>query len=265
MRQKVYYCIFFIILISVLVGCKLKEEKTSLTILAAASLTEVCTELEKSFENKYPKINLEFSFAGTGTLVSQVKEGIDADVFVSANESSIQDLIKNDFIQIGYDKVFAHNETILMVYKDSGYNIQSIEDILQEGVKVVIAEPSQPIGKYTEELIENIDEQELFKDQFAESFYKQVVSKESSVKAVAVKVEMGEADVGIVYATDLTSINQEMVYSVKIPESCNPTATYKLATLKNSENQVMANQFVDYVLSSEGQRYLTKHGFILPE
>lgn len=265
MPKKLLSSLFCCILLSILVGCQNKQEKTTLTILAAASLTEVCTELEKGFEAKYPNINLEFSFAGTGTLMSQVKEGIDADVFVSANEASIEELTRSGFIKDGTEKAFAYNKPVLMVSKKTPYTIQSLEDVLQEGVKIVLAEPSQPIGKYTEEIVKNIDKIKLFKKPFTEPFYDHVVSKENSVKGVAVKVEMGEADVGIVYATDFTSMNQEAVYSVEIPESCNLIATYVLAPLINSKNQEKSNQFVDYVTGTEGQKYLDQHGFLLPE
>lgn len=264
MNKPIISFIFCCMLLSMLSGCD-KEEKTTLTILAAASLTESFTDLEKGFEAAYPDINLEFSFAGTGTLMSQVKEGIDADVFVSANEASIENLVQSGFIKAGTEKVFAYNEPVLMVSKKTSYKIESLEDVLQEGVKIVIAEPSQPIGKYTEEIVKNIDAIKLFDQPFSEPFYAHVVSKESSVKGVAVKIEIGEADVGIVYATDFTSMNQEKVYSVEIPTSCNLMATYELAPLANSKNLDEANQFVDYISEAEGQQYLIKYGFLLPE
>lgn len=264
MNKTIVNFLLCCMLLSILSGCS-KEEKTTLTILAAASLTEVFTELEKSFEAANPDINLEFSFAGTGTLISQVKEGINADVFVSANESSIDEIIQSGFIKEGTEKVFAHNEPVIMVSKNASYKIEDLEDVLQEGVKIVTAEPSQPIGKYTEEIVKKIEEIKLFEKPFAESFYANVVSKESSVKGVAVKVEMGEADVGIVYSTDFTSMNQAYVYSVEIPKSCNLIATYEIAPLSNSKQQEKANQFVDYIIGAKGQQYLTKYGFLLPE
>ncbi|PKM94675.1 MAG: molybdate ABC transporter substrate-binding protein [Firmicutes bacterium HGW-Firmicutes-1] len=248
-----------------LIGCSQEEKKTKLTILAAASLTEVYTELEKGFEAQYTDIDLQFTFAGTTTLLPQIKEGIEADIFVSASESAILELLDEGYIKEEAVKVFAHNQLAFMIYKDSNFDVKSMEDVLQEGIKVIIGEPNLPVGKYTVEMLDKIEAEGLYGENYKELFMDHVVSMENSVKAVAIKVEMGEADVGVVYATDFTSLNNKWVYGIDIPKAYNPKATYELATLKNSKNKRMADKFVAYVLGKEGQDYLLKYGFILPE
>lgn len=265
--KKIFYLgISIILLLSIMsyVACSKKQANTTLTILAAASLTEVFTELEKGFEAQHPEVDLQFNFAGTSTLVTQVKEGLKADVFVSANEASTKELIKEGYVEVDTSQIFAHNKLVLMVYKGSQYRIKGLEDLLQKGVKVVIAEPSQPIGKYTEIMLDQIDEKGFFSKDYKKLFEQHLVSLENSVKAVASKVEMGEVDAGIVYATDFTATNKETVDRIEIPDQINPIASYELATLKGTEHQELADEFVKYVLGKEGQKYLLKYGFMLP-
>lgn len=266
LKKILRFCISISLILSILstVGCSNKRGKTTLNILAAASLTEVFADLEKGFEAQHPDIDLQYNFAGTSTLVTQVKEGLDADVFVSANTASTEELIQAGSIETDAAKVFAHNKLVIMVNKTSKVTIKDMEDILQEGVQVVIAEPSQPIGKYTEWMLDAIEEQELFTKDYKKLFLAHVVSMEESVKAVVSKVEMGEADVGIVYATDFTDKNEELVTRIEIPEACNQIATYELATLSGSRHSQMADEFVKYVLSLNGQEELLKYGFMLP-
>lgn len=248
-----------------LVSCSQEEQKTKLTILAAASLTEAYTDLEKGFESQYTDIDLQFNFAGTSTLIPQIKEGIEADVFVSANEASMIELIDDGYIKEEAAKVFAHNQLVLIVYKDTEFEIKAMEDVLQEGVKVVVGEPTLPVGKYTDEMLDKIEAEGLYVENYKELFKDHIVSMENSVKAVAVKVEMGEVDVGVVYVTDFTALNNKSVNRIDIPKACNPIATYELATLSNSKHKEMADKFVEYVLGTEGQEYLLEYGFILPE
>lgn len=245
-------------------GCS-KEKKTTITILAAASLTEVFTELEKGFEAQYEDVDLQFIFAGTSTLMTQIKEGIDADVFVSANETSMEELIGEGFVSSEDAQVFAQNQLVLMVSKASEYNIQELDDVLQEGVKIVIAEPSQPIGKYTEELLGLIEKDGRFAKNYKVLFYERIVSMENTVKGVCAKVEIGEADVGVVYTTDFTTVNKDSVYQIEIPSTCNKVATYELAVIKASQHQDLSTEFVAYVQGEEGKKYLLKYGFMIPK
>ncbi len=266
-KKIVLFAMSWVVLMSYMtcLGCSKKPQKTTVTILAAASLTETFAEVEKDFEVLYPEVDLVFNFAGTSTLAIQVQEGLEADVFVAANESAIEELIQKGYIDTKDSHVFAQNELVLIVSKVSTYTINTMDDVLQEGVKIVIGEPAQPIGKYTEIMLNEIENQRLFDENYKALFYDRVVSMEPSVKAVAAKVEMGEADVGIVYGTDYMAIKGSGANKVEIPESCNPLATYELAVLKASKHKAEADDFVAYVLSKEGQEFLLKYGFMLPK
>ncbi|PKM52012.1 MAG: molybdate ABC transporter substrate-binding protein [Firmicutes bacterium HGW-Firmicutes-7] len=248
-----------------LIGCYQEEKKTKLIILAAASLTEAYTDLEKGFEAKYTDIDLQFTFAGTTTLLPQIKQGLEADVFISANEAAMLELIKEGYIKEESANIFAHNQLALMVYKDTAFDVKSMEDILQEGIKVIVGEPNLPIGKYTVEMLDEIEAQGLYSENYKQLFMDHIVSLENSVKAIAIKVEMGEADVGVVYGTDFTALNNKWVHRIDIPKAYNPKATYELATLNNSKYKKIADKFIEYVLDKDGQDYLLKYGFMLPE
>jgi molybdate transport system substrate-binding protein len=235
-------------------------EATTIRVMAAASLTEVFNDLEVGFEEKYDDINLELNYAGSQALYSQIKSGVSADIFASANIKYMNQLKDTDMVL--NPSIFAHNKLIVAVSKGNA-DIQSIDDLVREGVKLVIADESVPVGRYTMKMLDKqVDNPKVSKD-YKEKFLNSVVSKELDVKSVVAKVELGEADAGIVYKTDINASNLEKVRVVDIADEYNVIATYPISLLKGltEKHQEAAERFLNYLYSKEGEEVLEAHGF----
>jgi len=234
-------------------------ETTTLRIMAAASLTELFTEIETSYEKEHPEIDLQMSFAGSQSLATQIQEGVDADVFASANTKYMTLLIEEGLVSKDDVNVFAKNKLAIITMK-SLEGLNSPYDFMTHDYKIVIADETVPVGQYTLDFLEKI---EADLPGFTTSFLAQVVSKETNVKMVVSKVVLGEADAGIVYQTDLTDTNKDSVAIMSTEVEQNIVATYPIAKLTASQHDDQAQAFVDYMLSKEGRSILDKYGFDL--
>ena len=216
-------------------------------VFAAASLTAAFTELGQRYTSANGGTKVTFNFAGSQALATQIQQGAPADVFASAdipNMDKVKDLV-------GTPQNFASNLLQIVVEKGNPKGVKGLDDLASPDLKVVLAAEEVPAGKYAKQVL----------DQAGVTV--KPVSQEDNVKAVVTKVSLGEADAGIVYATDVTA-GGDKVEGVDIPEVQNVTATYPIATVKASKDQAGAQAFMDLVLSAEGQQVLKEYGFLPP-
>jgi molybdate transport system substrate-binding protein len=216
-------------------------------VFAAASLTAAFTRLGEQYSAANGGAKVTFNFAGSQALATQIQQAAPADVFASAdipNMDKLKDLV-------GTPQNFASNQLQIVVEQGNPKNVQGLDDLADPDLKVVLAAPEVPAGKYAAEALGK-----------AEVTVKPV-SQEDNVKAVVTKVSLGEADAGIVYVTDVTA-GGDKVEGVDIPEDQNVTATYPMATVKASKAPEAAQAFMDLVLLAEGQQVLKEHGFLPP-
>jgi molybdate transport system substrate-binding protein len=213
------------------------------TVFAAASLTEV-----------FPAITEEavYNFAGSDDLATQIREGAKADVFAAASPKYPTELFAEGLVD--EPRVFATNRLVLIVPADNPAGIESVGDLRQDGVKLVIGAEGVPVGDYTRKVLENLD---------AEDVLDNVVSEEDDVKGVVGKVALGEADAGFVYATDVKPVADD-VRVVELPEEAQPAVEYLIAVLVESDRKDEAEAFVDLVLSEQGRNALVEAGFGVP-
>jgi molybdate transport system substrate-binding protein len=210
------------------------------TVFAAASLTEV-----------FPKIDPEatYNFAGSDDLATQITEGAPADVFAAASPKYPDQLYEDELVE--KPKVFATNKLVLIVPTDNPANIQSVDDLGDPDVKLVIGAEGVPIGDYTRTVLENMG---------ATDVLDQVVSEEDDVKGVVSKVSLGEADAGFVYVTDVKPV-EDKVTAIELPEEAQAVVQYEIAVVKDAPHRVAAEAFVDQVLGDKGQSQLQGAGF----
>jgi molybdate transport system substrate-binding protein len=209
-----------------------------LTVFAAASLTDAFTDLGEQFEAK-TGTSVTFSFAGSQELVTQVHQGAPADVLATADTASM-DGVTDDLA--GPPRVFAHNTLVIVVAAGNPAHVRGPADL--PDVDVVLADPSVPAGKYAAQALR------------AAGVTVRPRSLELDVRSVLTKVTLGEADAGVVYATDAESAGDD-VDTVPIPDS--PTASYPIAPVTDE-----GTAFVDYVASDAGEAVLARHGFLPP-
>jgi molybdate transport system substrate-binding protein len=219
---------------------------SEIKVFAAASLTAAFNELGPQY-TAAEGTKVTFNFAGSQALATQIQQGAPADVFASAdipNMDKVKDLV-------GTPQNFASNQLQIVVEKGNPKGVKGLDDLAALDLKVVLAAPDVPAGKYAQQALEKA------------SVTVKPVSQEDNVKAVVNKVALGEADAGIVYVTDVTA-GGDKVEGVDIPEDLNVLATYPIATVKASRAQDKAQAFMDLVLSDQGQQVLKKYGFLPP-
>jgi molybdate transport system substrate-binding protein len=220
----------------------------NISVFGAASLTASFTALGTSFQAANPGVTVKFNFAGTPTLVTQIEQGAPADVFASADTTNMDKLTADGFTA-GASLVFAHNLLEIVVAPGNPKGINGLADLAKSGVIYISEAPSVPAGKYSLQALKSAGVTVTPK------------SLETSVTAVISKIELGEADAGIVYTTDVTAAGSK-VAGVQIPAANNVTATYPIVVVKGTTNAAAAYAFTSYVVSSTGQSALASFGFL---
>lgn len=231
-----------------------------LTVFAAASLTDAFTEIASTLEAAHPGLTITFNFAGSQALVTQLSEGAHADVFASASAAQMTAAVKAGVIASD-PVVFTQNRLAVVVPKENPAGIESLAELANDGVKLVLAQPEVPVGQYARQAVCNASfDASTYGEAFAAAVGENIVSEEDNVKAVLAKVQLGEADAGIVYTTDVTSDAADDVMLIEIPAAVNVIATYPVAPVAGG-NTELANAFIAYLLGPDGQAVLAKHGF----
>jgi molybdate transport system substrate-binding protein len=220
----------------------------SISVFAAASLTDSFKALGTAFQAAHPGVTVQFNFAGTPTLVTQIEQGAQADVLASADTTNM-DKLKTDGFTGGSPQVFAHNKLEIVVEPGNPKGITGLADLTKSGVIYISEAATVPAGKYSLQALAKAGVSVTPK------------SLETDVKPVVGKIELGEADAGIVYTTDVEAAGSK-VQGVPIPDAYNVIATYPVAVVKGTKSSDLANAFIAYVLSSTGQSTLESFGFI---
>jgi len=232
----------------------------TLNVFAAASLTESFTELGKNFQAAHSGVSVKFNFAGSQALVQQLTSGAAADVFASADTANMTKAANASLVST--PQIFAKNKLVVILPTNNPGKITSLKDLANKGVKIDIEAPAVPAGKYTLQVLDKMAQSPDYGAGYESAVKGNFVSKEDNVKAVVTKVQLGEADAGFVYLTDVTAKVSDKVKEITIPDNFNVVAQYPIAVTKNSANTSDAQAFVQYVLSSDGQAVLQKYRFV---
>ena len=235
---------------------------SELIVFAAASLDGAFRAIGTAFEAAHPGTRVTFSFAGSQTLATQIGEGARADVFASANEKQMDALIGRGEVVSRAQRTFARNRLVVITPDDNPANVTTLHDLAQPGLKLVLAQRSVPVGDYAVQFLAKASVLPDYTAAFSPTVLANVVSYEDDVNGVLMKVGLGEADAGIVYASDILRGVADKVARVEIPADLNAIASYPIAPLVRSGQPELAGQFVDFVRSPEGQAVLEAHGFL---
>ncbi|HET8524765.1 MAG TPA: molybdate ABC transporter substrate-binding protein, partial [Thermomicrobiales bacterium] len=227
----------------------------NLTVFAAASLTDAFNTMAHDLEAAHPNLKITFNFAGSQQLVTQLTEGAPADVFASANTTQMQDAIDGGVID-GSPETFVKNQLAIIVPKGNPGGVQNPADLAKKGLKLDLAAPAVPVGKYARVAICQMGaDTATYGEGFVQKVAANIVSEENNVKAVVTKIQLGEADAGIVYTTDVTKEVANDVTVIEIPPAVNVIATYPVAAVKGGNTQ-LAQAFISYLLGPGGQATL---------
>lgn len=226
-----------------------------LVIFAAASLRDVFEELASTLEEAHPGVDVKLSTAGSQALRAQIEHGAPADVFASASVDHIDAL--EDARLLARRTVFARTDLVIVTPRDNPSDIRAVTD-LPRARRLVIGAKTVPIGAYTRTLLERIAAKHG--STYAADVERRVVSEELDVRQIVAKVELGEADAGIVYASDARAFGDRL-HVVEIPADLQIVAEYHQAILAAAPHPTLARAWLDLVASAEGDAILQKHGF----
>ena len=221
----------------------------TVTVLAAASLTESFTALARRFEADHPGTKVVLSFGPSSGLAQQVLQGAPADVFASASPKNMQQVVDARAARPPRD--FARNVLEIAVPASNPGPVTSLTDLGRRTVTVALCQPQVPCGVVAAQVLRKA------------GVAVRPVTQEADVKAVLSKVSLGEVDAGLVYATDVRAAGAR-VRGVPIPAQLNASTTYPIAALAAAPNPAGAQAFVDLVLSDAGRAALADAGFQAP-
>ncbi len=234
-------------------------EGGDLTVFAAASLTDAFEAIKSELEAANPDLSITYNFGGSQALVTQLKEGAEADVFASANVAQM-DVATEAGLVADAPLPFTRNRLAIVTPAGNPAGIDAAVDLGEEGILLVLAQPEVPAGRYARESVCLMaTDTAAYGTGFVERVAANVVSEEEDVRNVLAKVALGEADAGIVYVSDALAAGDQ-VQVVDIPDDVNVIATYPVAILAGG-NETLGSAFVSYLLSDEGQAMLERNGF----
>lgn len=233
-------------LVAALAGCA-TDEKTTLRVYAASSLSATFGEIAAQFEAAHEGVDVQLSLGGSSDLVAQVAEGAPADVVATADEATMARLVAEDLTG-AEPRTFATNTLQLAVPPGNPASVRGLADLGRPGLDLVVCAPAVPCGAAAVRVAESAD------------IALRPVSEEPSVGDVLAKVASGEAEAGLVYVTDVLAAAGQ-VEGVPLPEAANAPNAYPIAPVADSDHPDLAADFVALVLGSSGQRVLADAGF----
>ncbi len=233
----------------------------SITVYAASSLTAAFYKEASTFQQAHPDMRVSFNFAGSPTLITQLDQGAPGDVLATADEKTMKTASDKSLVT-GDVKIFAKNRLVIAVPKSNPGNVNTPADLAKRGLKIVLAQEGVPVGDYARQSLSKMEADAAFGTGFRDNVLKNVVSEEANVKGVVSKIQLGEADAGIVYKTDVTAGVGLDVTTIDIPDAFNVVASYPIAVTAKAANAELAALFVQFVLSKEGQQILADSGFM---
>lgn len=237
------------------------EEGGEMHVMAAASLTDAYNEIAAVAMEQNPNLTITIETAGSQTLVTQLEEGASADVLATANTATMDRAVESGLIS-GEPTIFTGNRLVIVTPAGNPAGIESIDDLANDGVRLVLANPDVPVGNYSAIAFCNYVTTDDAPGGFLDAVNGNIVSEEPDVRHVLTKVQLGEADAGVVYASDATAsmLNGVELQVLDFPESVPTRADYPIAAVAEG-NQDLANAFISLVLSDEGQEILAHYGF----
>jgi molybdate transport system substrate-binding protein len=243
-------------LMALAAGCR-ADGRARLSVHAASSLADALTEFEEVYERAHPEVDVVLSFAGSQVLRLQIEEGADAALYVSANRGHMRALEASG--DVVFSEVFAHNTLALVVPSDNPAGVERFEARVKAR-RLALGTAQVPVGIYARQLLRAADQR--YGADFGARVLGAVASQESGVRLIRARVELGQADAGLVYETDASSphlIKVPIPAALNVQTPCLLGLTRRARSDERQERRAMA--FIDALLSDQGQSLLSRHGF----
>ena len=226
------------------------DEPSTVVMSAAASLTDVFTEVESAFEAANPGVDVVLNFAGSSSLREQILEGAPIDVFASADPGNMERVAAAGDVE-GEPVIFARNTMQIAVPAGNPGGVTGLADFADETLSIGLCAEGVPCGDLARRVLAGA------------GVTPAIDTNEPDVRALLTKIETGELDAGLTYVTDVIEAGGSVI-GIDIPEDVNVVAEYPISALANAPDPAMARALVDFILSDKGRAILTDHGFSVP-
>lgn len=256
----VWHAVWLLVGALIMLSTPVRAASQTLTVFAAASLTDAFAALATRFEATHPGTKVVLHLAGSQELARQLHHGAPADVYAAADEAHMQDAIRSGRIAPADSHVFALNHLVVIVAKPPRQAVSTLADLARPGLTLIIGDEAVPVGRYTRQFLDRASS--AYGADFKRRVLANVISMEPSVRAILTKVALNEADAGIVYVSDVQGSARTKLTTLAIPDRFNTVARYPVAVVRDSPRRPLAEAFSAYLRSPEGQRLLQNHGFI---
>lgn len=241
----------WVVLVGLLIsGCSGSDDRQVLLVSAAASLTDAFGAVEQTFEETHPDVDVVLNLAGSSSLREQILGGAPADVFASANMENMEQ-VRTAGLVAGEPRIFARNQLRIAVPPGNPAGISGLADFADEALFLGLCANGVPCGDFARAALA------------AAGIDPSVDTNEPDVRSLLTKIEVGELDAGITYVTDVVSSGGS-VEGIVIPDDVNVVADYPVAVLSGAPSPEIADEFVGFLLSAEGQKILSEFGFSSP-
>jgi molybdate transport system substrate-binding protein len=233
----------------VLAGCAPVPETSTVTVLAAASLTDALDEASAAYMADHPDVEIVVSYGGSSALAEQIVSGAPADVFFAANETTMQTVVEAG---LAVDpEVLLTNTLELVVPAGNPGDVHDLADLAEPALVVALCDPSVPCGSAAVELLDRA------------GVTASVDTFEDDVRAALTKVALGEVDAALVYRTDVVAAG-DAVEGIEIPEAEGVVNRYPIALLTGAVIPDAAQEFIDFLRSADGREVFEHAGFVAP-
>lgn len=273
MKEKIIACILAGVLgISLLAGCGNTDgEETEIQVFIAASLNTVMTRLSEEFNKEYPEISIVFNADSSGTLMQQIQEGYECDIFFSAAQKQMDTLEEEGFLVEGTRSNVVNNQVVVVTLKDSGTAVRGLGN-LGEAENIALAAGSVPVGKYTREALVNLgileeteDVSAITTEQVSEALGGVEISEQDNVSKVLIAVTEGSCEVGTTYYSDTYGYENQLEILEHVSYDLTGDVIYPLSMVVNPEaekaQREAAQLFYDFILSDQAKAVFDSYYF----
>ena len=233
-------------------------DENTIKVFAPSSMTDAAKELAAAYEAANPGVKVAIEVGHSPTQRLQLLQGARGDVFITASQKDMDDAIQDQSVDGGANKVFATNQLIVVLPAQNPANLQTLADLAKPGVRLLVAVVDTPIGKVTLIALDKMDKQ--IGSGFKDKVLANIVSNEAGVKPIVSKMQLGEADAGIVFVTD--AVAAPALKTIAVPPEMNVISQLNVAPLAEALHPQHAAGFTALVTSAEGQAILKKWGFL---
>ncbi len=255
MKRLLSVILIALLCIAALAGCRKKQEPVTLNVFAAASLTESLNEIAVLYKAKNPALTLSFNYDSSGKLQTQIENGAEADIFISAAVKQMNTLADGGFVDTATKKDLLLNRVVLIVPGNSSRGITSYNDVPTDKVSLIaLGNSAVPCGQYAEEIFKSLGVWEAIQPK---------ISFGENVKEILSQVESASVDAGVVYSTDAATAKGDIRIAADAPAGSHSPVVYPAAVLKGAKDSKAAKAFLDYLSTPEAVAVFERIGFAM--